>query len=182
MSSFQIVGLSREPFETLFVLSSEELARRGVLRVKATAKPGFPCRISLVDAEVDDELLLLPFEHQPENSPYRSSGPIYVGATAVQRTLEVGEIPEYVSLRQISLRAYDGAHTIVAAEVCAGAQVAVEIERQFAIRSSATSICTMPSAAAFHVWSGARQGWPMRPPGRSSTSQLKDGDDLALRP
>lgn len=131
MSSFQIVGLSREPFESLFSLSSEELARKGVLRVKATSKPGFPCRISLADADVNDELLLLPFEHQPENSPYRSSGPIYVRATAVQRTLEVGEIPEYVSVRQISLRAYDGAHMIVAAEVCAGAQVAEEIERQF---------------------------------------------------
>ena len=131
MSSFQIVGLSREPFETLFALSSEELARKGVLRVKATSKPGFPCRISLVDAELNDELLLLPFEHQPEHSPYRSSGPIYVGAAAAQRTLEVGEIPAYVSGRQISLRAYDGSHMMVAAEVCAGAHVAEEIERQF---------------------------------------------------
>lgn len=131
MPSFQLVGLLREPFESLFAMSAEELSRRGALRVKATSKPGFPCRVSLVDAEPNEELLLLPFEHQPENSPYRSSGPIYVRSRGAQRTLKVGEIPDYVSRRQISLRAYDRSHMIIAAEVCAGAGVGSEIERQF---------------------------------------------------
>jgi hypothetical protein len=132
MPSFQLVGLSPDHFAPLFALASEELAALGVRRVKATSKPGFPCRVSLADAEPGEELLLLPFEHQPQRSPYRASGPIYVRAGATQRTLGVGEIPEYVSLRQISLRAYDLDHMIVGAEVCAGVAVRAEIERQFA--------------------------------------------------
>jgi hypothetical protein len=131
MPSFQLVGLSPEPFDRLFGLSPGELAALGARRVTATSSPGFPCRISLSDAEPGEELLLLPYEHQPANSPYRASGPIYVRVGAKQRTLGVGEIPEYVSLRQISLRAYDEAHMIVGAEVCAGESVAAEIERQF---------------------------------------------------
>ncbi|MDQ6639166.1 MAG: DUF1203 domain-containing protein [Pseudomonadota bacterium] len=63
------------------------------------------------------------------NSPYRASGPIYVKVGGRQRTLAVGEVPESVRLRQISLRAYDRDHMIVAAEVCAGESVAAEIER-----------------------------------------------------
>lgn len=131
MSSFKLFGLTPEPFAALFDMSSEELVRMGVVRVTATSKPGYPCRVSLQDAEPGDELLLLPFEHQPENTPYRSSGPIFVRADAELRTLGIGEIPEYVTLRQISLRAYDHSHMMVAAELCAGAEVGAEIDRQF---------------------------------------------------
>jgi hypothetical protein len=74
-------------------------------------------------------LLLLPYQHQPANSPYRASGPIYVKVGARQRTMAVGEIPESVRRRQISLRAYDGDDMIVDAEVCAGEWVGAEIER-----------------------------------------------------
>lgn len=132
MSSFQLVGLPRAPFEPLFALSDADLAARGARRVVADSTPGFPCRISLKDAEAGEELLLLPFEHQPENSPYRSSGPIYVRVGASQRTLAAGEVPDYVRMRQISVRAYDARHMMVGAEVCAGAAVADEIERRFA--------------------------------------------------
>jgi hypothetical protein len=132
MSSFQIVGLSPTPFESLYDLSAEELAARGIRRVRAGARPGYPCRVSLEDADPGDELLLLPFEHQPGNSPYRASGPIHVKVGARQRTLAVGEIPESVRLRQISLRAYDAEHMIVDAEVCDGESVAGQIERLLA--------------------------------------------------
>jgi hypothetical protein len=132
MASFQIVGLSPAPFEPLFALPADALAARGIRRVRAGARPGFPCRVSLVDADPGDELLLLPFEHQPWNSPYRSSGPIYVKVGARQRILAAGEVPESVRLRQISLRAYDAEHMIVDAEVCDGESVATQIERLLA--------------------------------------------------
>jgi Protein of unknown function (DUF1203) len=132
VASFQLVGLSPEQFAPLFALPPDELGALGVRRVTASVKPGFPCRVSLADAEVGEELLLLPFEHQPQNSPYRASGPIYVRAGASQQALDAGEVPEYVSLRQISLRAYDRDHMIIGAEVCAGEAVGAEIERQFA--------------------------------------------------
>ena len=132
MSSFQIVGLSPAPFEPLYSLSPDELAARGIRRVRAAAHPGYPCRVSLVDAEAGDELLLLPFEHQPANSPYRASGPIYVRVGARQRTFAAGEVPESVRRRQISLRAYDADDMIVNAEVCDGEAAGAEIERLLA--------------------------------------------------
>ncbi|MEO8310757.1 MAG: DUF1203 domain-containing protein [Caldimonas sp.] len=132
MSSFQIVGLSPGPFEPLYSLSAEELAARGIRRIRAATDSGYPCRVSLVEAEAGDELLLLPFEHQPGNSPYRASGPIYVRVGARQRVIAAGEVPELVRRRQISLRAYDADHMIVNAEVCDGEAVGAEIERQLA--------------------------------------------------
>ncbi|HSC64679.1 MAG TPA: DUF1203 domain-containing protein [Caldimonas sp.] len=132
MPSFQIVGLSPTPFEELFALPPDELAPRGIRRVRAASSPGYPCRISLEDAQAGDELLLLPFEHQPARSPYRASGPIYVKVGARQRTMAFGEVPESVRRRQISLRAYDVEDLIVDAEVCEGESVRAEIERLMA--------------------------------------------------
>jgi Protein of unknown function (DUF1203) len=131
MSSFQLISLSPAPFSQLFSRSAEQLAPLGIMRVTADAKPGFPCRIRLEDAEPGEELLLLPYEHQPAASPYRASGPIYVGAGSRQAHLQPGEIPPYVSLRQISVRTYDARHMMVDAEVCAGDEVAPAILRQF---------------------------------------------------
>ena len=131
MPSFQIVSLSLQPFAPLSSLSSKRLSHQGAVRVKASSNPGYPCRISLVDAELDEELLLLPFEHHPESSPYRSSGPTYVRAGATQRTFNAGQIQEYVRLLRFLLRAYDDSHMVVAVEVCVGAEVEVEIELHF---------------------------------------------------
>jgi len=78
-----------------------------------------------------EELLLLPYEHQPAASPYRASGPIYVRRGAKRRTLAAGEMPAYVTSRLISVRAYDSAHMIIAASVCEGRLVAQEIEQVF---------------------------------------------------
>ncbi len=100
-------------------------------RVVARSKPGYPCRVSLADAEIGEELLLLPFEHQAANSPYRSSGPIFVRKAAVQADIEPGEIPPYVSLRLISVRAYDSSHLMADATVCAGGEAAATIQRMF---------------------------------------------------
>ena len=84
--SFQLVGVGHEQFEPLFQLSDEELRQHGAVRQYASESPGYPCRISLQDAEVGDELLLLPYVHQPAASPYRASGPIYVRLGAKRRT------------------------------------------------------------------------------------------------
>ncbi len=130
--SFRLVGLPSEPFEPLFELSDAELARLNARRVVATEKPGFPCRIGLADAEVGDELLLLPFQHQPADSPYQASGPIFVRRGARQRILDAEPLPPFLLQRLISLRAYDAAHQIVEADVCEGAAVSTAIERLFA--------------------------------------------------
>jgi len=131
MNSFQLVGLPHAPFAPLFALPDAELASHNAQRVFATTKPGYPCRVSLVDAAVGEELLLLPFEHLPASSPYKSSGPIFVRKAATQAQPEPGVIPDYVRTRLISVRAYDSRHFMTDALVCAGGDAAAAIQKMF---------------------------------------------------
>ena len=66
---FRISGLSVAPFAPLFGLSDAELAARNAVRRVCDAKPGFPCRVSLMDAEPGERVLLLHHEHQPAAPP-----------------------------------------------------------------------------------------------------------------
>ena len=129
--TFQLIGIDHEQFEPLFSLTDEQLKEYAAERRFATENPGFPCRISLEDARVGEELLLLPYVHQPAASPYRASGPVFIRRGAKQRRLPAGEVPSYVTSRLMSVRAYDAANMIVAASVCEGAIVAREIEEYF---------------------------------------------------
>jgi hypothetical protein len=131
MTAFQLIGLDPSAFEPLFALTDDQLAQQGMQRCRATEHPGFPCRVSLEDAQVGDELLLLPFEHQPALSPYRASGPIFVRRGAQRGQLPVNELTDYVTTRWMSVRAYDASHQIVDAGVCEGGQLRAEIERLF---------------------------------------------------
>ena len=131
MSSFQLIGLAPTLFAPHFELSDAALAERGMKRCIATESPGWPCRVSLEDAAAGEELLLLPFEHQPHPSPYRASGPIFVRRGAGQRLLAPGHVPPYVAQRTISVRAYDSGHMMVDALVCEGAAVGAELSRLF---------------------------------------------------
>lgn len=129
MSSFRLVGLDPAAFDPLFALDDAQLQQRGARRVHADSMPGYPCRISLEDAQPGDELLLLPFEHQPCASPYRASGPIFVRRGARQAVLAPGELPPYVTRRPISLRAYDAADMMVDAGIAEGDALRGEVER-----------------------------------------------------
>jgi hypothetical protein len=129
--SFQLVGLDLEQFASLFELPDPALAELNARRVVADAKPGFPCRVSLTDAEIGEELLLLPFAHVNAASPYRASGPIFVRRAARQARLAAGVMPEYVLLRQMSVRAYDAASMMIDAAVCDGKDAASTVERMF---------------------------------------------------
>ena len=118
---FRYTGLDAGPFRDLFALSDTELVARGIRRVIADARPGFPCRVSLEDAEPGETLLLLPFEHQPTTSPYRASGPIFVrekAATAYDGTA----LPPVFVPRLLSVRAYDHDGMMVDADITEGAQ------------------------------------------------------------
>ena len=91
MHSFQLSGLPAETFSALFELDDAQLAEKSIERVIADAHPGYPCRVGLVDAEVGDELLLLPFAHQSADTPYRASGPIFVRRDARDAALARGD-------------------------------------------------------------------------------------------
>ena len=132
MSSFRLVGLSAENFEPFFAMPDAELAELGARRVVADEAFGFPCRVSLADAEIGDELLLLPFEHLSTRSPYRASGPVFVRKGARRAVLEPGVLPRYVTRRWMSVRAYDADDMMVAADVCDGSDVRGVIEHLLA--------------------------------------------------
>ena len=132
MSAFVLAGIDPAPFAALFDLDASALAARNVVRRVADSAVGFPCRVSLEDAAVGEELLLLPFEHHATDSPYRASGPIYVRRGLSRAQLPPGVVPEYVTRRLISLRVYDRTRMMVGAEVVEGAEVAARLEVLFA--------------------------------------------------
>ena len=76
--NYQLRGLEPALFERFFDLDDAALARLGMRRTRSDQPVGYPCRISLEDTPVGEEVLLLPFTHQDSRSPYRASGPIFV--------------------------------------------------------------------------------------------------------
>ena len=132
MTLFRLVGLAPDTFQSLFTLDAGALAPLGARRVVADSPTGYPCRVSLEDAQVGETLLLLPFEHLAETSPYRASGPIFVREGARRAVLAPGLLTPYVTRRLMSVRAYDAQHMMVTAEVCEGEAVREPIERMLA--------------------------------------------------
>ena len=130
-SSFRLVALSAKQFAPLFAQSDETLARQGIRRMTADAKPGYPCRVSLADAEPGEQILLLPFTHQPADSPYRASGPVFVRAQAAQAFPGIGEVPDAIRRRLLSVRAYDAADMMIGAEVIEGSELETATARLF---------------------------------------------------
>lgn len=128
--SFVVTGLPVETFRPLFGLSDDDLAARGIVRHTATVPIGFPCRITLRDAEVGQTLLLLNYEHQPVDTPYRSRHAIFVNEAAQETARLVGEIPQCLAVRPaIALRAFDADGMMTAAEIAPGAELVPVIER-----------------------------------------------------
>jgi hypothetical protein len=127
--SFRISALDRDEFAPLFGLSDAQLSERGIVRRVADRQPGFPCRVSLQDAEPGETLLLLNYEHLAVASPYRARHAIYVRENAQTAQPSVNEIPTVLRNRLLSLRAYDGAGMMVEADVVHGTDIEPVIER-----------------------------------------------------
>jgi hypothetical protein len=129
---FRYVGLSPEFFEPLFTLDDASLAARGMRRMVADRKPGFPCRVTLADAEPGEPVLLLPFEHQSAHSPYRASGPIFVREGAGEAYDRVGAPPSSLLSRIVSVRAYADDGMMTDADVTPGDRIEDVLARLFA--------------------------------------------------
>ena len=119
--SFQISSLPSARFSHLFGKSEEELRGAGIVVKTADSKPGFPCRVTLRDAEPGERLLLLNYEHQSAATPYRSSHAIFVIDGAEDASLEPGEIPEQLRSRLLSVRAFSEDGMLLDANVVEGA-------------------------------------------------------------
>jgi hypothetical protein len=130
-SDFQIVARSYESFAHLFSMSDVELAAHGARRLVVDKNPGYPCRVSLMDAAIGESVILTPFEHHDVESPYQSSGPIFVREAAQTAKLDVNEIPLMFHHRLLSVRAYDKAAMMRGAKVVEGLVLEETIRRFF---------------------------------------------------
>ena len=130
--SFIVSALPAEPFRPLFGLSDAALAERGVIRRTVDAKPGFPCRVSLQDAEPGETVLLLNYEHQSAPTPFRASHAIYVREGGPQAELVAGEVPQLFRHRMMSLRAFSEDGMLLGAEVAPGVDLEPAVARLLA--------------------------------------------------
>ena len=117
---FQISALDAEHFRHLSGMDTEALVKQGIVVATADSKPGYPCRVSLEDAEVGERMFLMNYEHQPAASPFRSSHAIYVRENASQARPAVNEVPQMLKSRLLSVRAFDAKGMMVAADLVAG--------------------------------------------------------------
>ena len=131
-TDFQFVALPVEQFTHLFSMSDAELASVGAKRMIVDAQPGYPCRVSLMDAPLDERVILTHFQHHTANSPYQSAGPIFVRETAQTATPALNEIPIMFNHRLLSIRAYDASAMMKAARVVEGKTLEDTIRHFFA--------------------------------------------------
>lgn len=106
--TYAISGLAPSAFADLFSLSDADLAERNAMRVTVTARPGFPCRISLEDAPIGETVILLHHVSHDAPTPYRSAYAIYVrdvGEAAGYRDC----LPPVMQGRPLGLRGFDSA-------------------------------------------------------------------------
>lgn len=144
---FRITGLKPDAFIPLYGLSDIELAARGVRRQKVDNDPGFPDRIELRDIPVGGHALLLNYMHQPADTPFRATHAIFVREGATDPYDRTDEVPDVMRRRLLSLRAFDAAGMMIAADVTEGTSLDDLIARMFAD----------PAAAYLHAHY-ARQG------------------------
>lgn len=117
--SYTVSGISPNLFRPFFDLTDEALAAKGISRLVAEDDQ-YPCRVSLAHAAKGEELLLVSYEHQAANSPYRAQGPIFVRKAANEAAQLSNQLPQPFLIRLLSVRAYDERDAIIEAEVVDG--------------------------------------------------------------
>ena len=127
--SFRGLGIDPDQFSHLYELPDAELAAAEAKRYVVDAKPGFPDRIEVRDMEIGECAILLTYEHQPADTPYRSRHAIFVreGAKVVLDVIDT--IPEAIRIRPISLRAFNEDGEMLDADLSDGQALVPLIER-----------------------------------------------------
>ena len=134
--NFQILAINSDQFSHLFGQDGAALMTQGIQRRVVDSNPGYPCRVSLQDAEVGETVLLMNYEHQPMPTPFRSSHAIFVRESAKDVELKPNEVPEMFRHRLISVRAFDASGMMIDADIVGGEQLESVIEEMFANESA----------------------------------------------
>src|SRR5260370_32359537 len=106
VSHFTVRALSSEPFQELFTLTDEELEARRAKRYVADSERGFPCRVSLQDAEPGEEVILTNFTHLPSDSPYHSTHAVFVRKGVTTDAPYHHALPEMLRSRLLAIRSF----------------------------------------------------------------------------
>jgi hypothetical protein len=115
--SFVVTGLDPAPFRKWFGAGAAALERDGVVRRIADSRPGFPCRVTLEDAEAGERVLLFNHESHDAPTPYRSAYAIYVREGAPAAARYVDEIPPVMRARPLALRWFDANGMLIGASL-----------------------------------------------------------------
>ncbi len=104
--TYQITGLNPDIARPFAEASAEKLSALGAVRMTATSKQGFPCRISLENAEVGDELILFHHISHDVDSPYRSSYAIFAKTGLTTAAQYTDSVPPVFAGRTLGMRAF----------------------------------------------------------------------------
>lgn len=104
--TYKITGLSPQLAKQFEVATAEELSALGAVQMTATSKPGFPCRISLEDAEVGEKVILFHHTSHDVDSPYRSSYAIFARTGLTASAQFTDTVPPVFKGRPLGMRAF----------------------------------------------------------------------------
>lgn len=130
--TYIITGLSPTTFAELVGLSDAALAMHGAVRVTADAKPGYPCRVTLEDAEPGETLLLVNHCSHAAATPYRATHAVYVREGARAAASHLDRTPPVFAHRTLSLRGFDETGMLLDAALAAPGEADAVIRRMLA--------------------------------------------------
>jgi Protein of unknown function (DUF1203) len=119
---FLVTGLDRQVFigETPFDI------------ITVDESPGAPCRVTLEDVPVGEQVGLFSYAHNGGASPYAQSGPVFVRLDSIKEQVQavrwVDAVPDVMARRMLSLRAYDDVGVMVDAVLVSGNEAVAVVE------------------------------------------------------
>lgn len=111
--------------------AAEKLRAVGGPRFIADAKPGYPCRRCLQDAEIGEALVLVTHDPFSTESPYRSRSPIFLHEQECTPPADTTDLPDQLTHRQLSVRAFDRDEMMLDAAVIDGTGLGDQLRRFF---------------------------------------------------
>src|SRR5438128_12310070 len=106
--TYRITDLHPSPYRPLYALPDNDLEERGIVRMPVDKNPSHPCRVTLVDREIGESVLLLNHVSHDVANPYRASHAIFITEGAGEAAEYVDEVPPVFGPRVLSLRGFDG--------------------------------------------------------------------------
>jgi Protein of unknown function (DUF1203) len=123
MTTYRLVAIDPD--------TADRLRQAGGPTYVADEKPGYPCRQCLRDAEIGEELVLVSHDPFDQESPYRSASPIFLHLHPCEAAPQGAELPSQLTVRQLSVRAFDQDAMMIDAAVIDGSDLAANLNRLF---------------------------------------------------